>query len=119
MPFQSVQKNWLLVRVGALAVCAAVLCYARRVNWTRVAVLKRAAQQLAALPAVVRVEVEAYLENLDYLLSTTPPDQVNMLFERAEEGGFVARLAAARIFFSLDGDSRRALIQGIDRPPSP
>lgn len=82
-----------------------------------VAIPTRAAEELAGLPAEVRVYVEAYLENLDILVGQAPMGRISMLWEkRPGAGNFIAHVEGVRLFIALDGVSGLPIIRRIDRP---
>ncbi|HLL00149.1 MAG TPA: hypothetical protein VK539_06155 [Myxococcaceae bacterium] len=80
----------------------------------------KAAEQLAGLPAGVRVYVEAYLENLDVLVGHAPMGRISMLWEKLPEAGnFIAHVEGVRLFIAFDGASGLPIIRRIDPPLLP
>ena len=80
----------------------------------------RAAQELAGLPAEVRIYVEAYLENLDALVGNVPLGRISMLWEKTNDAAsFVAHVEGARLFIAVDGASGLPIIRRIDQQAPP
>ena len=79
-----------------------------------------AAEELAGLPAEVRIYAEAYLENLDVLVGQVPIGRITMLWEKQPEmGNFIAHVEGVRLFIALDDASGLPIIRRIERPLSP
>jgi len=90
------------------------------VNLRKVVLPTRAAQELAGLPADIRVYVEAYLENLDVLLGSVPLGRISMLWEKSQDpGGFVAHVEGARLLIATDNASGVPIISRIERHAPP
>ncbi len=81
----------------------------------------RTAEEIAGLPAELRVYVEAYLENLDVLLESAPLGRISMLWEKNPEpsGGFIAQVEGVRLYIAADNVSGVPIVRRVELPAQP
>jgi hypothetical protein len=92
--------------------------FARSVNLKRIFIPDSVAKHLQGVSAATRIHLEAYLENLDHLMTTTPREHLVARLVR-EDDGFIGTVEGASIFFTVDINVRTVFVRRIELLSAP
>jgi hypothetical protein len=87
------------------------------VNLKRIFIPESVAKHLKGMSAATRVYLEAYLENLDHLMTTAPREHLVARLVR-EDDGFVGAVEGATVFFTVDINVRTVFIRRVELLPA-